>query len=89
MGREGCSWLLHRAYLLRHLQHGLEREQVLVGWAQEVWPNADGQVAGGHPAGGCVAADVLQEGQQPLQEEEIGCGQLLGHPEGTGRQEGE
>lgn len=53
-------------------------------WAQQIWPKADGQVAGGHSAAGGVVADVLEEGQQPLEEEEIGSRQLLGHPEGTG-----
>ena len=83
-GREGCSRLLPPAYLLGHLQHGLQREQVLVGWAQQVGRKADGQVAAAHPAGGGVVGDVLEEGQQPLEEEEIGRRQLLGHPEGTG-----
>lgn len=50
------------------------------------WSNADGQVAAAHPAGGRVVADVLKEGQQPLQQQEIGCRQLLGHPEGAGTQ---
>ena len=86
MGREGSSWLLGRAYLLGHCQHGLQREQVLVGWAQQVGPDADGQVAAAHSAGGCVVADVLQQGHQPLQEEEIGHRQLISHPEGRGRQ---
>ena len=83
-GRQGCSRLLPPAYLLGHLQRGLQREQVLVGWAQQVGRKADGQVAAAHPAGGGVVGDVLEEGQQPLEEEEIGCRQLLGHPEGTG-----
>ena len=86
MGREGCSRLLSTAYLLSHLQHGLQREQVLVACAQQVWPNADGQIAAAHPAGGRVVADMLEEGQQPLEEEEVGCRQLAGHPEGTGTQ---
>ena len=86
MGREGCSRLLNAAYLLGHLQHGLQREQVLVARAQQVWPNADGQIAAAHPAGGGVVADMLEEGQQPLEEEEVGCRQLAGHPEGTGTQ---
>lgn len=50
------------------------------------WSNADGQVAVAHPAGELVVAHVLKEGQQPLQEQEIGCRQLFGHPEGTGPQ---
>ena len=82
--REGCSRPLPTAYLRSHLQHGLERELVLVGWAQQVGPKADGQIAGGHPAGGGVVADTLEEGQQPLEEEEVGRRQLLGHPEGRG-----
>jgi len=31
-----------------------------------------------------VVADVLEEGQQLLQEEEIGCREFAGHPEGRG-----
>lgn len=86
MGQEGCSRLANTAYLLSDLQHGLQRELVLIGWAQQVRPNADGQVAAAHLAGSCVVANMLEEGQQPLQEEEIGCRQLLSHPEGTGTQ---
>ena len=73
-----------RAYLLHHLQHGLQWQQLLVGWAQQVWPNADGQVADADPAAGCVLADVPEEGQQPLEEHKIRCRQLAGHSEGTG-----
>jgi len=73
MVEEGCRQLLSTAYLPSHLQHGLEWEQVLVRWTEQVWPKADGQVAGGHPTGGGIVADVLEEGQQLLEEEEIGC----------------
>ena len=61
MVREGCSRLLPTAYLRSHLQHGLQRELVLVGGAQQVGPKADGQIAGGHSAGGGVVADTLEQ----------------------------
>lgn len=78
--------LLKEAHLLSHLQHGVQWQQLLLAGAQQVWPKADGQVAGAHPAGGHIVANVLQQGQQPLQKEEAGCNQLLGHPEKTGTQ---
>lgn len=83
VGPEGRSRLVNTAYLARHLHRGVQGERVLLGWAEEVWPHADGQVARSHPAGGHVPADVLQQGQQALEQEEVGLGQLAGHPEGT------
>lgn len=82
MGREGCSRTGNTAYLVSHLQQQLQREQVLVGWTQQLWPNADGQTAAAHPAGAHVVFDALEQGQQLLEKEEICCRQLVGHPEG-------
>ena len=79
---EGHSRLVNSAYLCSRLQHGPEWKQDPAGRAQEVWPEADGQVTGGHWAGGDVAANVLEQREQPLEEEESGRRQLLGHPEG-------
>lgn len=37
----------------------------------------DGQIAGAHPASQTVLADVVEQGEQPLEEEETGCRQLV------------
>lgn len=48
-----------------------------------MWPQADGWVAGGLPAGGCIVASVLERGQQMLEKQEISHKQLFSHPKGT------
>lgn len=69
----------------RHIM-AFNRRPHPAGWAQSVLPHADGWVAGGLPAGGCIMASVLDKGRYPVEKEEIGHKQLPSHPEGTGTQ---
>ena len=69
MGPEGCSQLIHTAHLLRHLHQHFQWEQVVLGWAQQIWPNADGKVVDSRPAGCRILADVVEQGEQLLEEE--------------------
>ena len=85
LGPEGCGRLVNSAYLPRHLQEDIQGQRVLLGRAEQVRSHADGQVWGSHPAGARVAADVLQQEEQVLKQEEVGLGQLAGHPDGTGK----
>jgi len=84
LGPEGCGRLVNSAYLPRHLHEDTQGQRVLLGWAEQVRPQADGQVSGSHPAGARIAADVLQQEEQVLEQEKVCSGQLAGHPEGTG-----
>lgn len=53
-------------------------------WAQKVWPHTDGQDAGSHPGAVSIFGDVEKQEQQTLEQQKVGIGQLVDHPEGTG-----
>lgn len=59
---------------------GFERQVVLVLWAQHVGPDADGEIAGIHPADLGVLADQVEHGDQVLEQQEVGPGELICHP---------
>lgn len=45
---EGCSQLVNIIFPITCLHH---RNPVLLRWAQKIWPHANSQAGGGHPAG--------------------------------------
>lgn len=69
MGPESRSRQVNTAYLLRHLHQHCQWEQVVFGWVQQIWPNEDVKVAGSHPASCRILADVVEQGEQLLEEE--------------------
>jgi len=69
MGLQGCSQLVDTAYLLGHLHQHFQWEQVVLGWAEQIWTNADGKVAGSLPPGCKIVARVVEQGEQSSEEE--------------------
>ena len=58
------------AYLARLLCQDIQGQ--LMGWAKEVWPQADGQVPSRHLAHAHVPADAAEQRQQVPQQEQVG-----------------
>lgn len=72
-------------HLVIHLLLHLQRERALRPWAQHIWANADGQVAGVHPVGLGILADVVEQREQELEQDEVRSGQLVSHSVNTNK----
>lgn len=77
----GCS--VSPAHLVIYLLLHFQRERAVRAWAQHIWANADGQVAGVHPVGLSILADVVEQREQELEQDEVWSWQLVSHPVGT------
>lgn len=67
-------------HLVIHLLLHFQWERVVRLWAQHVWANTDGQVAGVHPVGLGILADVVEQRQQVLEQDEVRSRQVVRHP---------
>lgn len=74
----GC-WV-SSTHLVIHLLLHFQRERVVRPRAQHIWANADGQVAGVHPVGLGILADVVEQREQVLEQDEVWSRQLVSHP---------
>lgn len=74
----GC--LVNSTHLVIHLLLHFQRECVVRLWAQHIWANADGQVARVHPVGLGILADVVEQRQQVLEQDEVWSRQFVSHP---------
>lgn len=74
----GC-WV-SSTHLVIHLLLHFQRERVVRPQAQHIWANADGQVAGVHPVGLGILADVVEQREQVLEQDEVWSRQLVSHP---------
>lgn len=62
-------WLAGK-YFPHHLPQDVQRQHVLLGKAEEVWPHADDCVASSHLAGVGIAAGV-EHGQKVLEQQKV------------------
>ena len=77
---EAGGSLVSSTHLVIDLLLHFQRERVVRLWAQHIRANADGQVAGVHPADLGVLADVVEQRQQVLEQDEVWSRQLGSHP---------
>ena len=77
---KGGSQGLNSTDLVVPLLQLCQGEHVVRAGAQHIWPHTDRQVAGVHLAGLHVFADVTQHSEQALEQQEVCCGQAVGHP---------
>lgn len=59
---------------------GFERQVLVILSGQHVGADADGEVAGVHLVDLGVAADQVEHGDQVLQQQQVGPGELIGNP---------
>lgn len=79
---DGGGCLVSSTHLVIHLLLHFQREHVVCLWAQHIWANADGQIAGVHPVGLGILADVEQR-EQVLEQDEVWSRQFVSHPART------
>lgn len=86
----GCSELPGRewlggesTHLVIHLLLHFQRDHIVCLWAQHIWAHADGQIAGVHPVGLSVLADVVEQREQVLEQGQVWPRKLFSHPAWT------
>lgn len=77
-GGGGC--VVSSTHLVIHLLLHFQWERVVRLRAQHIWANTDGQVAGVHPVGLGVLADVVEQREQVLEQDEVWSRQFVSHP---------
>lgn len=66
--------------LVVHLLLHFQWESVVHLWAQHIWANADGQIAGVHPVALSILADVVEQREHVLEQDEVWSRQFVSHP---------